>query len=74
MGNLFAAKKPKPEDPVRMPVPDDTASLAAADRQKRAIAARTGRASTIMSRNTRSASEAGTQAYTSTSLGVGAIQ
>ncbi|RUV59648.1 hypothetical protein EOA85_11165 [Mesorhizobium sp. M5C.F.Ca.IN.020.29.1.1] len=74
MGNLFGGSKPKPPEPVRMPVPDDTASLAAADRQKRQIAQRTGRASTIMSRNTRSPSEAGTQAYTSTSLGVGTVQ
>lgn len=66
MGFLFP-KTPKAEAPVRMPVPDDTASVAAADRQKRAIAARSGRASTVMSR--RSGGEAGTTSYSNSLLG-----
>lgn len=66
MGFLFP-KKPKPEDPVRMPVPDDTASLAAADRQKRAIATRSGRASTVLTRKT--GGEAGTTSYGNSLLG-----
>ena len=67
MGGLFGGDKPKPAEPVRMPVPDDTASLAAADRQKRQIAQRTGRASTVLSRRT--GGEAGTSSYGNSLLG-----
>lgn len=64
--NLFGGK-PKPEPVVRMPVPDDKDALAAAERQRRAIAGRGGRRSTIMSRP--SGGEAGTAAFKNSLLG-----
>lgn len=67
MSSLFG-KAPKPEAPVRMPVPDDTAALAAADRQRKAIATRSGRASTVMSRRSGNG-EAGTSSYSNSLLG-----
>lgn len=66
MGGLFG-KTPKPEPAVRMPVPDDASALAAQDRQKRLIATRTGRASTVMSRNR--GGDAGTSSYGNSLLG-----
>lgn len=68
MSGLFG-KAPKPEAPVRMPVEDDAASAAAAQRQKQLIAARSGRASTVMSRRAPSGGEAGTSSYSNSLLG-----
>lgn len=66
MSALFG-KKPQPEPAVRMPVPDDTAALAAQQRQKQQIATRTGRASTVLSRRT--GGDAGTSSYGNSLLG-----
>lgn len=63
----FLFNKPKPEPAVRMPVPDDASAQAAAARQKQAIASRTGRASTVLSRRT--GGDAGTSSYSNTLLG-----
>jgi hypothetical protein len=68
MGSLFG-KAPKPEPAVRMPVPDDTAALAAAQRQKQMIASRTGRASTMLTRRPTGGGDAGTQSYGNSLLG-----
>jgi hypothetical protein len=67
MGFLFP-KTPKPEAAVRMPVPDDKSSLAAEDRQRRMIAGRSGRASTVLSRPTGGGSP-GTASYGNSLLG-----
>lgn len=66
MGFLFP-KKPTPEAAKPMPVPDDAATKAAELRQKQAIASRSGRASTVMSRRT--GAEAGTSSYANSLLG-----
>jgi hypothetical protein len=66
MSSLFG-KAPKPAAPTPMPVPDDAASLAAQQRQRQQIAARSGRASTMLSRN--NGGSAGTSAYGNSLLG-----
>lgn len=65
MSGLFG-KTPKPADPVRMPVEGDTATKAAEERQRRAIAQRSGRSSTKLSQRS---GEAGTSSYSNTLLG-----
>jgi hypothetical protein len=50
-----------------MPVPDDAAAKAADMRQRQMIAARSGRASTMLSRQ--NSSSAGTQSYGNSLLG-----
>ena len=65
MSALFG-KKPEQPKVARMPVEDDAESKAAAERQRRAIATRGGRSSTILSR---SSGGAGTQAFTGSLLG-----
>lgn len=70
MGGLFS--KPKVSDPTPMPVVDDAASKAAAERARLAAINRGGRASTMLSRRSsvsRPTGEAGTAAYTSSLLG-----
>lgn len=62
--NLF--KKPKTPDTIRMPVQEDAATRAAQERQRRATANRTGRASTRLSGRT---GEAGTTSYGNSLLG-----
>lgn len=64
MGALFG-KKPQQPQVARMPVENDEDAQAAADRQRRAIATRSGRSSTILSRGT----EGGTAAYRNSLLG-----
>jgi hypothetical protein len=66
MSGLFG-KAPKPADPTPMPVPDDAAAKAADMRQRQMIAARSGRASTMLSRQ--NSSSAGTQSYGNSLLG-----
>lgn len=66
MAAIFG-KKPKAPDPVRMPVDDDASVMAAEDRQRRAIASRGGRSSTVLSRQ--NAGGAGTAAYKNSLLG-----
>lgn len=68
MSGLFG-KTPKAADPVRMPVEDDASAIAEQQRQKQAIAARSGRASTVMSRRAPSGGEAGTSSYSNSLLG-----
>lgn len=68
MSGLFG-KTPKPEAPVRMPVPEDQASRMAAERQRRAIAGREGRAQTVLSRPTGGQSGPGTASYGNSLLG-----
>lgn len=71
MGGLFG-KAPKAADPVKMPVADDAATLAAQERQRQQVAARSGRASTVMSRragNGRTGGDAGTSSYSNSLLG-----
>jgi len=63
--NLFG-KAPKPTPPTPMPVPDDAAARAADLRERQQIAARTGRASTMLSRRT---GDAGTASYGNSLLG-----
>lgn len=65
MASLFG-KKPEEPKPVRMPVDDDATVKAAEDRQRRAIASRGGRSSTILSRQ---GGTAGTAAYKNSLLG-----
>lgn len=65
MSALFGKKPEKPEA-VRMPVDDGKDVKAAENRQRKAIAGRGGRTSTIMSRG---AGGAGTTAYTGSLLG-----
>lgn len=65
MSELFG-KKPEQPKPVRMPVEDDAESKAAQERQRRAIATRGGRSSTVLSRPS---SGAGTSAYSNSLLG-----
>lgn len=64
MSKLFGSK-PKEPEPIAMPVEGDAATKAAADRQRRAIATRGGRQSTILSRP----NGAGTAAYGNSLLG-----
>lgn len=66
MSGLFG-KAPKPADPTPMPVPDDAAAKAADLRQRQQIAARSGRASTMLSRQ--SGGGAGTTSYSNSLLG-----
>jgi len=66
MSFLFG-KTPKPEDPVRMPVPQDQNQRLAEERRRRAIAGRSGRASTILSRS--NSGGAGVSSYTNSLLG-----
>jgi hypothetical protein len=69
MSALFG-KKPKPEPPTPMPVPDDAQARAADLRQRQQIAARTGRASTMLSRRQgATGSDAGTTSYANSLLG-----
>lgn len=65
MSKLFGSKPEQPKV-ARMPVPDDAASRDAALRQRQAIANRSGRRSTIM---TRGGGEAGTTAFKNSLLG-----
>lgn len=65
MGALFG-KKPQQPQVARMPVENDEDAQAAADRQRRAIATRTGRSSTILSRG---GTDGGTAAYRNSLLG-----
>lgn len=69
MSKLFGGSTPKPEPAVRMPVPDDKASQMAAERQRRAIAGREGRASTVLSRQRTVPAQAGTASYGNSLLG-----
>lgn len=68
MSFLFGGK-PKPAAPTPMPVPDDAAAKAADMRQRQQIAARTGRASTVMSRRPSGGGDAGTSSYGNSLLG-----
>lgn len=68
MSGLFG-KKPKEPEPVRMPVPEDAESRAAAERKRREVSERGGRASTVMTR--RKTGDAGTSAYGNSLLGQG---
>jgi hypothetical protein len=67
MGALFGGKAPKPEAPTPMPTPDDAAAKAADLRQRQQIAARSGRASTMLSRQ--NGGNAGTTSYSNSLLG-----
>lgn len=69
MSKLFGGSTPKPEPAVRMPVPDDKASQMAAERQRRAIAGRERRASTVLSRQRTAPAQAGTASYGNSLLG-----
>ncbi|RWG25797.1 hypothetical protein [Mesorhizobium sp.] len=66
MGALFGSK-PKVADPTPMPVPDDAAAKAADLRQRQMIASRSGRASTMLSRQ--NGGNAGTTSYSNSLLG-----
>ncbi len=66
MGALFGSK-PKPPEVVRMPLPEDPEARMAAERKRREIASRGGRASTVMSRQ--SGGDAGTSSYGNSLLG-----
>lgn len=68
MSGLFG-KKPKESEPVRMPVPKDEESRAAAERKRMQISERGGRASTVLTR--RRSGDAGTSAYGNSLLGQG---
>ena len=68
MSGLFG-KKPKEPEPVRMPVQDDVESRAAAERKRREINERGGRASTVLTRRTKG--DAGTATYGNSLLGQG---
>lgn len=68
MGFLFDKNKPKVQPVVRMPVPEDKAASDAAERERRRISGRQGRAETILTRN-RSAPGAGTEPYKNSFLG-----
>lgn len=67
MGSLFS--KPKMPDPKPTPMPDPEGPdvRAEEERRRRAIAARSGRSSTILSRG--SGGEAGTRSYSNSLLG-----
>lgn len=65
MAALFGKKPEKPQA-VRMPVDNDASVKSAEERQRRAIAARGGRSSTILSRQ---GGTAGTTAYKNSLLG-----
>lgn len=65
MSALFGSK-PKPADPVRMPVQDDATARAAKERKRRDIASRSGRESTRLSR---SSGSPGTSSYGNSLLG-----
>lgn len=66
MSSLFGGKQ-KASDPTPMPVEDDAAAKAADLRQRQQIAARSGRASTMLSRQ--SGGNAGTTSYSNSLLG-----
>ena len=67
MGDLLFGKKPKPADPVRMPVASDDASArAAAARKRMSIFGRQGRGSTVL---TPRGQGAGTAAFQNSLLG-----
>lgn len=68
MAALFG-KKPTPADPVRMPVAGDATSRAAEERKRRDIGSRSGRSSTVLSRN--GSAGAGTTSYKNSLLGQG---
>jgi hypothetical protein len=68
MSFLFGKKETKPEPTPLMPVPEDKASQLAAERQRKAIAGRQGRQSTMLSARS-SGGEAGTSAYGNSLLG-----
>lgn len=65
MGGLFS--KPKPADPVRMPVAGDAETRAAEERKRREIVGRSGRSSTVLTRG--GGASAGVDAYKNTTLG-----
>lgn len=65
MGALFG--KAKAPTPVRMPDANDPIIRQSEERKRREIASRSGRSSTMLSRNT--SGEGGTQAYASSLLG-----
>lgn len=67
MSFLFGGKKQQPEPVARMPVPEDADARMAAERQRRSIANRSGRSSTILSRQR--GAEAGTSSYGNSLLG-----
>lgn len=68
MGKIFNPPEPKKPEPVRMPVDNDKTAAEAADRQRRRIAARSGRSSTILTRNS---GGGGTSSYSNSLLGQG---
>lgn len=67
MGSIFGRPKVPEPKPVRMPDANDPAIGAAQDRKRREIAARSGRASTMLSN--RQSGTPGTMAYTNSLLG-----
>lgn len=67
MGSLFKKPDIKEPTPVRMPDPEGPDVRAEEERRRRAIAARSGRTSTILSRS--SGGEAGTRSYSNSLLG-----
>lgn len=67
MGKLFKGPDIKPAQPVRMPDPEDPDTREAEERQRRQIAARSGRASTVLSRG--AGGSPGTSAYRNSLLG-----
>lgn len=70
MGFLFGST-PKPAAPTRMPAPDDAQAKAAQARSRRAIMSRSGRSSTVLTRdeNPNGGGGNGTQSYTNSLLG-----
>lgn len=69
MGALFG--KPKPPTPIRMPDANDPAVKQSEERKRREIMARSGRSSTMLSRNAGGGGggEAGTRSYSASLLG-----
>lgn len=67
MGALFGGK-PKAPTPVRMPDANDPAIRQQEERKRREIMARSGRSSTMLSRNA-GGGEAGTRSYSNSLLG-----
>lgn len=67
MGALFGkAKEPKV---VRMPDANDPAIKQSEERKRREIASRSGRSSTMLTRNAGGGGEAGTRSYSNSLLG-----
>lgn len=69
MGSLFG--KPKAPTPVRMPDANDPAIKQSEERKRREIASRSGRSSTMLTRNAGGGGggEAGTRSYSNSLLG-----